>query len=152
MIPTKICNSCNPPTEWPLNEKYFYKNKLSPDGFADKCKKCQKKNNLKRYYNKNRNLNNIYDINGKSKVKYQPEIKINKNVLAQWKKDLKTRLVVRCRNCGKLHVFNKNYDFYNCTCKRNLIYFNCVNFLWSKVIFIDEKMEDYSLLKFDPYK
>jgi len=152
MIKTRICNSCDPPTEWPLTEEYFYKNKEGIDGFIDKCKKCQKKYNLQRYYDKNKNLNKIYDVNGKSKVPIVNEVKITQKMLRQWKNDLKTRLVIQCKNCGELHVFNKNYDFYNCACRRNLIYFSSVNFVWSKIIFRDEKMEGYSLLKYDPYK
>jgi hypothetical protein len=152
MIPTKVCNSCTPPTEWPLTKEYFYKNKLSSDGFADKCKKCQKKNNLQRYYDKNKNFNKIYDINGKSKIPIIDEPKIKQKQLREWAKNLKIRLVVQCRSCGKLHIFDKSYDFYNCTCNRNLIYFSSVNFVWSKVVFIDEKMKGYSLLKYDPYR
>jgi hypothetical protein len=151
MIQTKLCNSCDPPTEWPLNEKYFYKNKLSPDGLADKCRKCQKKNNLQRYYNKNKNLNKIYDVNGKSKVPIMPETKIKQRQLKQWVNNISI-IVLQCRYCGKLHEINQKFKNKNCTCGRSIIFCGTVNHLWGKVLWKNKLLENYDISKFDPWK
>ena len=34
----KICHKCK--RKFPANSKYFYKNKLTPDGFKASCKEC----------------------------------------------------------------------------------------------------------------
>jgi len=152
MIQTKLCNSCDPPTEWPLNEKYFYKNKLSPDGLADKCRKCQKKNNLQRYYNKNKNLNKIYDVNGKSKVPTLPKVKIKTRTIQQWKKDLYLICVIRCRYCNEVLEIRNKYHVLNCKCGHNLLTCSTINFLWSKLLYLNDKVKDYSISTFDPYR
>jgi len=152
MIQTRVCNSCDPPIEWPLTEEFFYKNKNSIDGFADKCKKCQKKNNLQRYYDKNKNLNRMYDVNGKSKVSEIPEVKIKQRQLKQWDKDNKLIIVLQCRGCRKLHRIKNKFRIFNCNCGRNLVCFGSVNHLWSYIIWKNKLLENYDISKFDPWK
>jgi len=135
-----------------LTKEYFYKNPISPDGFIDKCKSCQKKNNLQRYYDKNKNLNKIYDVNGKSKVPTLKKPNISKYKMDRYKKDIDLIALIFCRNCGKIHELKNKFYTYNCECSKNLIIFGVVNFLYSKILYISDKVEDYSLRTFDKYK
>lgn len=149
---TKWCHSCEPPTEWPLTEKYFYKNKLSQDGFTDKCKKCKRKINLQKYYDKNKNLNKIYDINGKSKIPKVPEVKIKQKQLNVWDRNKELIIVLQCKNCGKLYEIKNKFRIFNCDCGRNLVVWHTVNFLWSTIIWKNKLLKNYDLSKFDPWR
>ncbi len=149
---TKICNSCDPPTEWPLTEEFFYKNRFGADGYQDHCKKCQRKIVLKNYYKKVKNKQKIFDINGKSKVPKLPEIKIKQKQLSTWNRNKELIIVLRCRSCSKLHEIFKKYHNKNCDCGRNILCFGTVNHLWSSIIWKNKLLENYDISKFDKWK
>ena len=67
-------------------------------------------------------------------------------------KDEDLIIVIRCRYCGKLHeIRDSRLNFYNCSCKRNLICWYVINYVWSKVLFRNKKLKDDSIRKFDKY-
>jgi hypothetical protein len=126
--------------------------KQSSDGFSAKCRKCYNEYAKKKYRERTKKLDKIYDLEGKSKVSFLPEPKIKKISLQQWKRDNAILCIIWCKNCGKIHEIRNKFNIYNCTCGKNIIYFTTINFLWSKLLYISDKIKNYSLCTFDPYK
>lgn len=152
MIPTKTCHSCEPPTEWPLTEEYFYKIPKTSDGFSNVCRKCYKKNTNQKNKIKRKNREKIFDVNGKSKVPVIDEPFLTVRQQKHWAKDKELIIVLQCRGCGKIHEVKNKYRMFNCDCGRNLVVFHTINHLWGKIIWKNKLLENYDISKFDPYK
>jgi hypothetical protein len=143
----KTCPDCE--SEYPETEEYFYKMK---NGFSKRCRSCYNKHAKNRSKNRRKSLNELYNCDGKSKVPTLPEVKIIKKQLQQYKKDNTLICAIKCNNCGKIHEIRNQYTTYNCTCSKNLVWFTSINFLWSKLLYVSDKLEGYSLRKFDMFR
>jgi len=135
-----------------MTKEYFYVNKSSPDGFNNRCKECYIKLMLKNYYKKTNSLSKIFDVQGKSKVPYQKEAKIPQVKMKKWDKDQFLICVLQCRWCSKIHEIRNATGTYNCDCKHNLLYGRSINYLWSKVLYINKLIKGDYIAAFDPWK
>ena len=148
---TRVCKKCN--LEFPLTEEHFYRMaKWGIDGYSGKCRKCFSKERLVRHHAKKKNLQKLGDVQGKGKVPNLPKKKIKVRQMRSWRCDSRLIAVIRCKNCGKIHEIKKAYHSLNCSCKRSLLIYEQINFLWSDLLYLDDKVKGYNLQTFDLWK
>jgi hypothetical protein len=147
----RVCKKCN--IEFPLTEEHFYRMaKWGVDGYSGKCRECFSSERLARHHIKKKNLQKIGDVQGKSKVPNLPKVKIKTRETGSWKRDFRLIAVIRCKYCNKIHEIRIAYHSLNCSCKHNLLIYEQINFLWSDLLYLSDKIKGYNLQTFDPWK
>jgi hypothetical protein len=121
-------------------------------GYSGKCRKCFSSERLARHHTKKKNLQIIGDVQGKSKVPNLEKPKIKDKQIKVWSRDQFLIAMIRCKKCGKIHEIRIAYHSLNCECKRNLLIYEQINFLWADLLYLSDKVKGYNLQTFDPWK
>jgi hypothetical protein len=94
------------------------------------------------------NIGKAYDPSKSRKLKYLKvkdhktikKVKLTQKYINNWDKDQSLIVVIKCRNCNLIHEIRKGYYSYFCTCGRNLLILNAINYLYSNVVFRNKNM------------